>query len=133
MFEDAEIIHTYTRAEAIEDGDLIDVSQTAREAGITVPLALTRAAWADCVEWGAEAQERTGTALQDEAGRLWDVVWMTRYALLRNSAATTTGVELLRVPPTGDELEPRRAELRVHIGPGDQGEPVLTVTLPHED
>ena len=33
MFENAELIHRYTRADAIRDGVLIDVSATAREAG----------------------------------------------------------------------------------------------------
>jgi hypothetical protein len=33
MFENAELIHRYTRAEAIRDGVLIDASSTAREAG----------------------------------------------------------------------------------------------------
>lgn len=54
MFTDADIISRYTRAEAIEDGELIDVTETAREAGFTVPVARTRAAWVDCVAWGED-------------------------------------------------------------------------------
>jgi len=34
MFEEADLIHRYTRADALRDGVLIDVSQVAREAGI---------------------------------------------------------------------------------------------------
>ena len=44
MFENADLIHRYTRAEAIADGVLIDVSAVAREAGIRYPVALTAAA-----------------------------------------------------------------------------------------
>ncbi len=55
-----EPIHTYTRAQAIEDGQLIDVSTTAREAGIVWPVALTSAAWADCVAWTDETEKRKG-------------------------------------------------------------------------
>jgi hypothetical protein len=33
MFDDAEVIHAYTRADALRDGVLIDVSATAMEAG----------------------------------------------------------------------------------------------------
>jgi len=40
MFENADLIHRYTRADAIADGVLIDVSQTAREAGFAYPVAL---------------------------------------------------------------------------------------------
>ena len=43
-----EPISTYTRAEAIEDGVLVDVSETAAEAGITFPVAITRRLW---TEW----------------------------------------------------------------------------------
>jgi hypothetical protein len=42
MFESADLIHRYTRAEAIRDSVLIDVSPVAREAGIRYPVALTR-------------------------------------------------------------------------------------------
>jgi hypothetical protein len=68
MFEDAHLVHRYTRADALRDGVLIDVSPTAREAGIRYPVALTRAAWERCVA------VPPGVACQDEAGRLWDVV-----------------------------------------------------------
>jgi hypothetical protein len=40
------LISRYTRAEAIADGVLIDVSERAREAGFTVPVAVTAAVWA---------------------------------------------------------------------------------------
>ena len=44
MFESFDFIHRYTRAEAIRDGVLIDVSATAREAGFRYPVALAAAA-----------------------------------------------------------------------------------------
>jgi hypothetical protein len=49
MFDHADVIHHYTRADALRDGVLIDVSPTAREAGILWPVALTWAAWERCV------------------------------------------------------------------------------------
>jgi hypothetical protein len=49
---------------------LIDVSATAREAGIRWPVALTRAAWERRVA------VPPGVECQDEAGRLWNVLWM---------------------------------------------------------
>ena len=39
------VISVYTRAQAIEDGILVDVSDTAREAGFKIPVAVTRAVW----------------------------------------------------------------------------------------
>jgi hypothetical protein len=49
MLGKADLIHRYTRADAIRDGVLIDVSATAREAGFKYAVALTAAAWAQCV------------------------------------------------------------------------------------
>jgi hypothetical protein len=45
MFEEADLIYSYTRADALRDGVLIDLTATAREAGICWPVALTAAAW----------------------------------------------------------------------------------------
>ena len=41
FWEDAEVISCYTRKQAIEDGVLVDVSQTARECGFRHPVAVT--------------------------------------------------------------------------------------------
>jgi hypothetical protein len=49
MFEDADLVNRYTRADAIHGGVLIDVSAVAREAGIRYPTALTRAVLERCV------------------------------------------------------------------------------------
>ena len=79
MFEEADLIYRYTRADALRDGVLIDVTATATEAGIRWPVALTGAAWERCVTVPA------GVLCQDEAGRLWDVLTMLRFAI-RGSA-----------------------------------------------
>ena len=63
-----EVIHSYTRAQAIEDGMLIDVSEMAKEAGFRMSVAVTARVWAQCIEVPAKVQA------QDEMGRLWDVV-----------------------------------------------------------
>ena len=81
FWDDAEIISTYTRAQAIEDGMLVDVTETAREAGFRYPVAMTSAAWSDCVAWTDEDTQRQ--APQDESGRLWDVLWMAKQAARR--------------------------------------------------
>ena len=41
FWDDAEVIYTYTRAQALEDGVLVDVSEMAKEAGVRFPVALT--------------------------------------------------------------------------------------------
>ncbi len=125
-----EPIHGYTRRQAIDDGFLVDVSETAREAGFSVPVAMTRAAWADCVEWTEADSKRQ--IHQDESGRLWDVLWMTwNYA--RRNGSYITRVQLYRVPRGGRGIRPRLTFLKAVIGPGDDGEPVITICMPDED
>lgn len=51
------VIHTRTREDALADGDLVDVSHMAREARFRIPVALTRAAWAEVVEWDDDRPE----------------------------------------------------------------------------
>jgi hypothetical protein len=134
-----EPISVYTRAQAIEDGQLIDVSTTAREAGIVWPVALTSAAWADCVEWTDATEARKGYTGQSESGRLWDVLWMlslaVRGALRRGLDASQQPLyySLLRTSAAGRGVMPRKATLKFMVGPGDQGEPVITVMLPSAD
>lgn len=127
-----EVIYAYTRAQAIADGVLVDVSQMAREAGFRWPVAMTRAAWEDCVAWSEDDSRRQ--VHQDESGRLWDVLWMAMNAIRRSSgAASQTLYQLYRVPRDGKCNEAQLVTLKLVAGPGDVGEPVITIMLPQED
>ena len=81
IFEKTNIISSYSRTQALADGALVDVSKIAREAGIIFPVAVTAAVWIECVAWNEADAAFTGT-IQDEAGRLWDVLWMRRHAIM---------------------------------------------------
>ena len=126
------VIASYSRAQAIDDGVLIDVTSMAREAGFKWPVALTHAAWCDCVAW-TERDDHL-QVYQDESGRLWDVLFMASYAV---RAATTPGdrlrFSLYRVPKDGQSTEAQEVSLQLMVGPGDAGEPVVTILLPNED
>lgn len=124
------IIHSYTRADAIADGVLIDVTNEAREAGFNIPVALTAEVWNDCVKWTAEDSKRQ--VLQDEAGRLWDVLWMA-FVAARRATGDRVSFQLYRVPRGGRGCSPRLTTLQLRIGPGDAMEPVITVLLPGQD
>ncbi|MGW6572003.1 DUF6573 family protein [Streptomyces sp. NPDC054945] len=126
-----EVIHGYSRADALADGVLVAVGDDiAREAGFGVPVALTAAAWADCVAWTEEDNRQT---YQDESGRLWDVLWMTHYAIRRSDGGRSCTVELYRVPRDGESHESEQTWLLATCGPDDEGEPVITISLPGED
>lgn len=128
MFTAADVIHAYTRAQAIADGVLVDVTERAKEAGFCVPVAATERVWAECVEW-----PETEPAIQDESGRLWDLVFMAAVAARTASRRNTDRVSFqLSVVPRGHTV-PGLVRLVLHIGPGDKGEPVITIMMPGED
>ncbi|WP_186106560.1 DUF6573 family protein [Burkholderia gladioli] len=125
-----EPVSIYTREQAISDGVLIDVSATAREAGFLIPVAITLAAFDDCVAWTDSDSKRQTP--QDESGRLWDVAWMA-YVAARNAKGDRCPFSFYRVPPDGRSTRPKLTTLHLHIGPGDGGEPVITILMPGED
>jgi hypothetical protein len=127
MFDETDIIFGYSRAQALADGVLVDVTATAREASFRIPVALTAAAWERCVTVPA------GVACQDEAGRLWDVCWMLACAVRRAPAGADTLSFGVHVRNDNREGAPPLAGLKAVCGPGDRGEPVITVMLPEED
>ena len=126
------VISTYTRAQAIEDGVLIDVGSMAKEAGFKWPVALTADAWADCVAWTEDDSQQQ--VYQDQSGRLWDLVFMASHAI-RSSKDSGDRLlfQLYRVPRDGHSTDAVLVTLKLIVGPGDSGEPVISILLPDED
>ena len=44
-----ELIYSYSRKQAIEDGVLVDVSEMAKEAGFKFPVAMTNTVWTELI------------------------------------------------------------------------------------
>ena len=122
-----EVISSYTRADAIRDGFLIDVSKPAKEAGWVFPVAVTARVWARCVEVAP------GVSGQDEIGRLWDILWMSRQETVRKSAAADTMHFQLHVRNDNRLGMPPLVNLKAVCGPGDHAEPVVCIMFPDED
>lgn len=119
-----EIIFSYTRAQAIADGVLVDVSELAKEAGFRFPVALTSAVWGACVEVGPTDN------CQDEQARLWDILNVLRYRSRETGSQQVIRFEVL-IANGGSVTKP--VLLKAHCGPGDYLEPVITIMLPGED
>ena len=117
------VIFSYTRQDALNDGVLVDCSEMAREAGIKYPVALTYAVWDRYVV------VPDGVSGQDEKGRLWDILWMFRCAAIKTSSEIMNFRLLVR----NDNSKATEVMLKAIIGPGDTWEPVITIMLPHED
>ncbi len=126
-FDDAEIIYSYTRKQALADGCQIDVSSVAREAGLKFPVFLTRAVWENYV------RVPEGVRAQDENGRLWDIVWMLRCAARRTNGSQMTF--RLHVRNDNRDRTPPLVTLKAVCGALDidDPQPAITVLLPDED
>ncbi|MCP9964112.1 hypothetical protein LUX57_01950 [Actinomadura madurae] len=106
------------------------------DARLRYPVALTRAVWLDCVQWNDEEAEKTG-AIQDEDGRLFDVLTMARVALSRVSGAQAVAT-VHRVPrgipydeDTADDIP--LVYLLVTVEQDDDGDPCITISQLNED
>jgi hypothetical protein len=121
------IIYAYTCKQAVEDGEQVDVSTTAAEAGIRFPVFLTRRVFDTYVTVPPNV---TG---QDEAGRLWDIVWMLRSAIKSGRSDGDRIAYSLYV--RNDNRRPQLVKLVAVCGAHDMDspEPAITVMLPGED
>jgi len=115
------IIYAYTRAQAVADGYQIEVTKVAQEAGIRFPFFITRAVFDNYVA------VPEGVAGQDEVGRLFDLVWMTRFAILRHRAGGDRMPVALCV--RNDNHKAKLVKLIATCGPLDIYDPQPTITL----
>ena len=151
LFDGAPVISRYTRARAISDGvlvdlmqrptperpDLDDLAELVRQAGFTVPVAMTAAAFAEAVA----PIDGEISPCQDLKGRLWDVLfvlaWEIRSARRSGRDETDTVRFEVRVwRQKGYEGATRTGHrvvrLKSVIGPDDDRRPCITLMLPDE-
>lgn len=121
------VIHEYTRSQAIADGELVDVTGLAEEAGFKIPVAMTSAAWANCVAVPPDADG------QDETGRLWDVLNVLFYSIKASTKVRKSSTLRFKVSVRTGKTTTEEIELKSICGPGDDVEPVITIMLPNED
>jgi len=135
-FANIDILSSCTRKDLVESGDMIDITIRAAEAGITVPVVVSKAAWWECVEWTEGDSERKGIAGQTQDERLADFIRILRYELMaaaRRVRGNTFNFKLDRVPRDGDSTDPSTVELKVVESFDPDGARYLTVLEPDED
>lgn len=125
-----EVIYSYTRSQALADGVLVDVSQMASEAGFRYPTAITADLHARITP-----NEREKALGQSYEGRLWDVVFLASFAARQAGTQDRCSFEVSLFE--ADEAPPHRTHRRtlslwMVVGPGDQGEPVITIGFPED-
>ena len=123
------VVARYTRAQAIDDGVLVDLTDAESETAevcrqhYRTPVACTAAVFS-LIE-RAVNNPRWGN---DYKGVVHDILWMSRLAARRSNAAEV----LFRVIIRGAGRQQYHT-LKIVFGPGDAGEPVVTIMQPQED
>ena len=130
FFADAEVISRYTRAQAIEDGVLIDITDWAKEYGFKYPVAVTASVWSLI-----NSPEGMKCAGQSAKGRGLDVVAMLKMYARRGSIIFFPVIFATHLYKKNGCLHEARKtfKLKSVCGPGDNLEPVITIMLPEED
>jgi len=114
------VIYSYTRANAIEDGVLVDLSRLpVIRTFWTDPLACTDTVWA--------AIQEGVTAGGDLDGILHDICWTARCTLSQAKSKETNRIFF------SVTISDRVHDLKLHCGPGDDALPVLTLMRSTED
>ena len=126
-FAGFELISVYTRAAALADGVLVDLTDLAHEAGFVIPVAVTEAVYRSYLDPSPEFANEG----QSLAGRAWDLLQVLRFAAAVYPDRSELRFKVLFVLTPGCPPEP--VPLKALCHPGDDGEPVLTILLPQED
>lgn len=120
-------IHTYTRAQALEDGVLCDLmqdkmAQVARE-HYKYPIACTSAVF-DIMQKAVENTRHCN----DYAGILHDMLWMSR--VYKRQVNENTVIFRVKIAGAGRKSV---FDFKMVCGPSDDGTPCLTIMLTNED
>jgi len=124
-FDDFEIIHAYSREQAITDGVLIDVTDLARKAGFKLPVCVSDHLYHGYVV-PPDGMEGEGQSVE---GRLHDLFTMTKAAMATRWEGDRVYYQVLFKMPRSLDL----VKCLAVVGPGDEGEPVITLMLPEDE
>jgi len=135
-----DVIFTYTTGEAVEDGSLILVDgKISKQAAINYPVYLTQAVFARYVQVPRELK-----GLQNESGRLWDLLLMFTRKAYKNPNAQLEFV-IVCMLPEGEPAENERKipDMKFHreitlksviqARDFDDPSPAIFIMLPNED
>ena len=137
-----EVISIYSRAQGIEDGVLVDVSDALTPCPFKYPVAMSRAAYETTIAAGGEwvviekptddmIEELQLPGGQDVKGRLHDVFTMALEAIRRGT--TTDRIWFSVLVDTHGNGRNTKVDLYSVCGPGDTAAPVITIMLRGED
>jgi hypothetical protein len=122
-----DVISTYTRRQAIEDGVLVDLDQDTMGEVCRSHYKYPIAATIEVFEIMNKAVQNK-KHLNDFAGVLHDMLWMSK--VYKRQISETTVIFRVKIKGAG-----RRSvyDFKLVVGPGDDGEPVITIMNPEQD
>lgn len=153
--ENVEVISVYTRAQAIDDGFLVELAdienrkgekeiakmigqlytlQAAGREDLTLSVCTTNTVFTNYIALTSAAKDMQN----DIDGRAWDVLWMMRGAFRRAFTAlkqngTTVESGLFELYVVSKRRQATRTVLKMVLGPDDEGKPCITIMMPNED
>ena len=119
------IVFSYTRAQAIDDGVLIDVTAEAKRYGFKLPFVIGDNLFNRYVT-PPSGLEGKG---QSQKGRLHDLMTLAAFSARKGLQQDQVEFEVLFLMMPGKH---QKVRCILHVGPGDHGEPVLTLCLPED-
>jgi hypothetical protein len=125
MFENAEVIDSYTREQAIADGVLVDVTKMAKEAGFKWPVAITSELHTVISNIPEEYRK-----YQNYKGRLWDLLYIGCLEARMCGSASQISYRLIMHHENKKFLDVKM--VCVPIGMDDPS-PAITIMMPEED
>jgi type I site-specific restriction endonuclease len=125
-FDFGNVIFSYSRKQAIEDGVLVDLSKLCPEecALYKHNVCCTAEVWS-IIDRAVKNKKH----LNDLKGVVWDVIFMSTRLVIREVDETTRLFQVI-IKGAGPQST---YTFKIVCGPGDTAEPVLTIMLPEED
>lgn len=118
-------VFCYSRKMAIENGELIDLTEAAKVAGFKLPVAITKAAFIRCLEW-IQINENQKTT-KDKITRLRTMLRRIYLECRRNPWVSSFICGFVKSPEPFSQFD-----LKIVISGGDNGEGVITIMSPQE-
>ncbi|KFU75410.1 hypothetical protein SAMN04489729_6996 [Amycolatopsis lurida] len=127
-FNGWEIIHAYTRADALRDGELVEAdTDLLKQTGFRWPLAYTRSVFEGFINWDTTDEDRAHIH-QTRRDRERSVLLALHAAIRAHTNPNDHTLSFtVRVTPRRGQGRSHHVTLYANFGPGDDAEPVITV------
>jgi hypothetical protein len=112
-----EVISIYTRKQAIEDGVLTDVTELSKRAGFKLHTVIAEGLMNEVLREAARTEREIDTVI-------YFLLKLANFKIVNEGS----GVDMIKIPLPWN----KQRVFYVHIGPGDDGEAVLTLMFPED-